>query len=412
MRALRVLLVIVASCGSSPPAQSAAPVASTTPSKPSRDPCRAAIASVLGHAPITIRLLSDKNASDYDAWLRALAAESPTVTYRWIALGAEDARDYAKIVGLEGNGVVLETGVDREIALLSPEAIEQAARTLVHAPPGDECRGAVVAPSASTSSPGPLDFHSEPLVAADLYARATSLRIDDVTLVRDGASWKVSPSNVPADEANVRKAFEALAETKLREAIAPDASLLLSKHIVVMAGSETLLDVTVGRSGHRGTALRLAGAPQARVAGAFSDWVFRREPRMWRERKIWELDTNDVRRVEITNGRTSLVMTKHATQWQATLDGRPVTLAPSRIEGMLNAYRHPYAEDLPTDADVGKDAGTIRFTMARGPARVMHVGAKRADGTFPARVDGDSTVYAIPSYTAGFVADPAVWRTP
>lgn len=365
---------------------------------------------MLGHAPITIRLLSGGAA--YDAWLRALASESPSITYRWIAPDGADARDYARAVGLEGNGVVLETGVDREIALLSPEAIERAARTLVHAPPGDACRGAVVAPSASTSSPGPLDVHTEPLVSGDLYARATSLRVDDVTLVRDGASWKVSPSNVPADEANVRKAFEALAETKLRDAIAPDASLGLSTHVVVTAGAETLLDVTVGRTGSRGTALRLAGAAQARIAGVFSHWAFRREPRMWRERKIWELDTNDVQRVEITNGRTSLVMTKRATQWLATLDGRPVTLAPVRVEGMLNAYRHAYAEDFPTDADAGKDANVIRFTMAHGPAHVMHVGrAKRADGTFPARVDGDPIIYAIPVYTASFV-DVAGWRAP
>jgi hypothetical protein len=361
------------------------------------------VASVLGHAPVVIRFFADTEGAANDAWFRALASASPSITYRWIATSGEDARDFMKAVGLQGSGFVIESGVDREIAAPSLEAFERAARELVHAPAGDVCRGAVAPPITNASSAGVLDVHAEPL-AGDLRPRATSVRIDEpnrsVTLVKDGAHWKVSPPGVPADEANVEKIFETLAEAKMRDAIPADASLDLTTHVVVTAGTETLLDFTIGRDGHRGTAIRLAGAPTARVASPLATWALRRELRNWRERTIWQLDTNDVQRVEITNGRSSNVLTKRNGQWQA------------RAEQMLGAYRHPISENFPSDTDVGKDASVVRFTMAHGPARVMRIGAKRADGTFPARVEGDPTLYAISSYTASFVVDPAIWRTP
>jgi len=415
VRTLPILLFGVACCGAPEPSRPVAPIATATLPNPAPDPCILAVGSVVGHAHVTIRLLSGDEGASYDAWLRALASASPTITYHWVAPNDEDARAWARAVGLEGSGVVLETGVDREIATPSLEGIERAARVLVHAPPGNACAGAVAPKVMSTSSPGALDVHTQPL-AGDLSARATSLRIEDpnrsVTLVKDGARWKVSPLDAPADETNVQKAFEALAEAKMRDAIPPDASLDLTTHIVVMAGTETLLDVTIGRGGHRGTAVRLAGAPEARIVGVLSVWALRREARFWRDRKVLEIDPREVQRIDITNGRTAIVATRRGAQWPVTLDGRPVTPPPMRAEDMLNAYRHLTAEDFPTDGDVGKDATTVKFTMAHGPARVVRIGAKRADGTFFARADGDSTVYAIPAYPASYATDVVRWRAP
>jgi hypothetical protein len=260
-----------------------------------------------------------------------------------------------------------------------------------------------------------------PVLTKEQVARISKLEIragaSAVTVERSGSSWRVvSPLSGQADAETVRKAIENLTEMRVGEVIANgttvDANLGLSAkdalHVIASAGADHLLDVTIGRSGERGTAVRVAGSDAVRLMLGVSRWLFDAQPKRWRRTQLWQFDKSEVLQVRIESARGKWLFDRTPAGWKAT------ALAPDRVVDLVNAFRQLRADDFAEQgADTGLDSAsapsTVRFVLGGGRQQTIEISASRKGGGRYARVPGDSTIYVISEYTGAW-SEPSVER--
>ena len=346
-----------------------------------------------GNAPVAHGAMSMMMPPAGDARLQQLAPSyAPQLTSAFrVLMNAIDARAVDDEVRACSSLLVAE----EDATSVTPAATNHASRY-----------PRALAPGARTS-----------VLEKDAAARITRLQIrgpkGSSILQRNGAVWRVvSPVAAEADVEHVRQAIENLTEMTLDEAIAngSGAEGMLgiagdeALHVVASAGTETLVELTLGRSGSRGTAVLSKASPGVRVARGCSRYLLERES--WRRSAIWNFERDEVKRVEVQVGVRKWAFDRSkGGVWAGSLDGKAfAAVSPEQIDALINGFRHLQASGFAEPgADTGVDAGNaVRFELNSGRRVSLHIGkaAKVPGGGRYARVDGDPTIFVIDEYAA------------
>ncbi len=367
------------------------------------------------HAPATVFVVSSSlMPSNPFAW----AGNAPRVEAMGVPLpGDKELQSLAQgyVPHLQRTIVALMNAIDARVA-----GDDVRACNAVYL--GDKSALAATAAGATAArAPAHAAFPAAvPLAPSDLTARATAILIEyrgrTISLARDGGAWSVSigSGRAAANEDNVRALLDDLASARVAEPLGSgggvDAALALvpndATRVVVSAGSDTVLDLAIGRRGALGTAVRLRGTAEAQLATGLSQYLYERELRDWRDRRIWELDAAGVRRIELRTPRGAWVLARDGGGWRATLDGRPFTsLSQDRVRDLVAAFRHLLAEDFADAAAASAFSGAsvIRFDLDGGKRAVLRVGAPagaKEGASRYAQAEGNPTVYEISAYQA------------
>jgi hypothetical protein len=144
-------------------------------------------------------------------------------------------------------------------------------------------------------------------------------------------------------------------------------------------------------------------------------WLFDARPNRWRRAQIWEFDQGEVKQVRLEGPREKWIFDRTPAGWSGTANGRPIpNLSTGRVMDLLRAFRSLRADDFAEEgADTGLDASstvsTVSFVLAGGRRQTIAIAKTRKGGGRYARAAGDSTVYVIPEYVAGW-SEPTLRR--
>jgi hypothetical protein len=224
----------------------------------------------------------------------------------------------------------------------------------------------------------------------------------DVTLVKKGEEWRLSePVDALANQANVKSLLDSLKSIKSSEVIDTGkaeyakykVSDELAVHVVLSKENGTVLDAYFGENGGRGQMTRLAGKDGVFAVKGYSDYLFNRDVKSWRDLSLLKFEEGDVTAVAIQNEHGSFNFEKKGDSWTAKFKpakggggGELEKFDSAKVGDMIRAYRmlnaDNYAEKGKTAADLGleKPSATVVFSMKDGGKKEVKVGAT-AEGT-------------------------------
>lgn len=243
----------------------------------------------------------------------------------------------------------------------------------------------------------------------------------DVTLVKKGEEWRLEqPMDALANQANVKSLLDSLKSIKVSEAIDSgkteyakyQVSDELATHVVLSKDNGTVLDAYFGENGGRGQMTRLAGKDGVFAVKGYSDYLFNRDVKGWRDLSLFKFEENDVTTVHIENSNGSFDFARGASDFSGKVKpakgaaGDIPNFQPSKVSDLIRAYKSlnadNFAEKGKSASDLGLDkpVGSISFTLKDGAKRDVKVGAT-AEGTSRwAQVSGKDEFFSISSWAA------------
>jgi hypothetical protein len=174
--------------------------------------------------------------------------------------------------------------------------------------------------------------------------------------------------------------------------------------VVAQAGGAKVIDFVSGRTGGRGTAMRVEGA-ELRAGRSFSRYLFARDLTHWRKTSMVEFQADAVKQIQLENAQGKWVFDRTSKGWTGTLNGRAIPkLSSSRVRDMITAFRKLSADDFAAPgADTGLDKKPPALSfMLEGGRRVRVEAGKPTKGGRFARVEGDAVIYVIGSWSAAW----------
>jgi hypothetical protein len=247
----------------------------------------------------------------------------------------------------------------------------------------------------------------------------------DVTLAKKGEEWRVEqPMDAMANQANVKSLLDSLKSLKVTEAIDTgktdyakyQVSDDLGVHVVISKENGTLLDAYFGENGGRGQMTRIAGKDGVYAVKGYSDYLFNRELKAWRDLSLFKFEENDVTNVQVQNSNGTFDFTRGASEFTAKYKpakgagGELPKFQPSKVSDLIRAYKSlngdNFADKSKTASDLGLDkpVGTIVFTLKDGAKREIKVGASSEGTSHWAEVSGKPEFYSISSWAADWAS--------
>jgi hypothetical protein len=181
-----------------------------------------------------------------------------------------------------------------------------------------------------------------------------------------------------------------------------------------------VLDAYFGENGGRGQMTRIAGKDGVYAVKGYSDYLFNREVKAWRDLSLFKFEEGDVTAVTIDNEHGSYGFTKDGDAWKAKFKkgkaGPPKDIErfeSSKVMDMVRAYRmlnaDNFAEKSKTSADLGLDkpSASVVFTLKDGGKREVQVGATSEGSSRWAKVSGKDDFFSVSSWAADWaLAEP------
>ncbi|MGC4090981.1 MAG: DUF4340 domain-containing protein [Polyangiaceae bacterium] len=242
----------------------------------------------------------------------------------------------------------------------------------------------------------------------------------DVTLVKKGEEWRLEqPVDAEANQANVKSMLDNLKTIKVSEQI-DSAKTEYAKykvsddtgfHAVFYKDANVLLDAYFGENGGRGQMTRVAGKDGVFAVKGYSDYLYNRDVKAWREMSLFKFEEVDVESVSLDNEHGSFAFSKKDSNWVSKFKGKGAAgeikkFDSAKVLDLVRAYRtlsaDNFAEKSKTAADLGleKPAATLVFTLKDGAKREVKVGST-AEGTSRwVQVTGKSEFFSISSWAA------------
>lgn len=216
-------------------------------------------------------------------------------------------------------------------------------------------------------------------------------------------------------------------------------------HVVAYKGGVAIIDVWLGAQKSRGQMVRLGNDQSATVwsVSGVSAFSFDKGPKDVRDRKVWDLNRDDIVFVELKNGKGTFQFTKNEIPaasadagasgdatvaakgdaggdaaaaplaWNGTVDGKPITgLEVPKVDDLLNAFALGgvlNADDFGDgkgDAETGLGAPDVSvFSFKKKDGTMMRITLGKTDGTKRfARKDGDGTIFLLSEGPSGWAA--------
>jgi len=254
-----------------------------------------------------------------------------------------------------------------------------------------------------------------------------------VTLVKDGEHWVLSePLKAKAADENVKSLLDNLPELEVKERIAPgtesyaayeltdDKALKLS----AFEGDKPVLQLCFGKGGSRGQSMRIVGTDGVFAVKGYSSYLYGRDVKGWRDRKIASVDTAKVKTMTVANENGTFTFERESgsgeeAKWKAKVKAPKATAAKelekfdnAKAADLLRAFKDLTAVDFgdgkqPGELGLDKPVATVTFTLEDGTSSVIDFGAT-AEGTNRwARKAGVDQLFSISSWTAGWATADA-----
>ena len=249
-------------------------------------------------------------------------------------------------------------------------------------------------------------------------------------LEKKGENWSlVSPIAAKGNGQNIKLALDNIKELKVREQISsnPDADLLKNYEldaakgvrVLIEKGGKALVDATFGKSGGRGQLLTVAGTPGIFAAIGFSNFLFTRDAKGWRDIEVLKFEDEKTTGLHYEVGGKTLDFALDGAAWKGTEGGKPLErFDGEKVKDALRSIKQLNADDFggtKTDAELGLDkpVSVVTVTLKEGPALKVTVGGETASKGRWVKRDGAAEATALPSYAVDWlVPDAARFQKP
>ncbi len=258
-----------------------------------------------------------------------------------------------------------------------------------------------------------------PAIARDSVDTVAILRAGDTSLLarRDTGDWTVN--GYPAERSAVGRLLEALADTlrvaePVAERTASHPGLGVDSaggtRVRVAGGGGAIAELVVG---HRspdldGGYLRRAGDSTVYLVRGPLAELLGQGPNEWRDRRMGGVTPDSVAGIEVTRAGTSYALRRGDSGWRF-LGSRPATDS-AAVARLLEAYRRLEGAGLASAAQADSarfDPADRRVRLLQGDGSpLLTLALDSAAGGLLARVDSDSVVYRMDSWTADRLAPP------
>jgi hypothetical protein len=180
-------------------------------------------------------------------------------------------------------------------------------------------------------------------------------------------------------------------------------------HVTAWKGGDKKVDELFGKSGAAGQLVLVSDKPTSVwAAKGFSSYLYKKEPKDFRDKELLKFDDGSVAHVTIENTHGTFSFTK-ADKWAATLDKKPIArFDEDKVKDMLRAYKALNADDFGDGkslAETGLDKPDARVTieLKDGAGRYELALGKVSTGTnhWAKRADSD-TIVQISNFASDF----------
>jgi hypothetical protein len=257
--------------------------------------------------------------------------------------------------------------------------------------------------------------------------------VQKVTLVKDGENWALSePLKARAAAENIKSVLENLPEIEFKERIAAgvdayatyDLTEDKATKVTVFEGDKQVLQLYFGKGGSRGQTARIAGTDGVFAVKGYSAYLYGRDVKGWRDRKIASVDTAKVKSMKVVNENGTFEFTRDAgagddAKWKAKHKAAKAPAAKelekfdnAKAADLLRAFKDLTAVDFGDDkkpADVGLDkpVATVTFTLEDATSSVVEFGSTAEGSNRWARKVGNEQLFSVSSWTAGWATAEA-----
>jgi len=261
-----------------------------------------------------------------------------------------------------------------------------------------------------------------PGFAADQVS-SIQIKIKDkeVRLNKEGDTWLVATAdNYPADQESVTRMLDTFAELKSKLTASKSAAKHFQFEVDVINGisvmimgksdEDVLAHLFVGKMGsdYTSTYIRKAEQDAVLLADGYLKSLFDKGERGWRDRKIFDFDTNQVQRLTLTSQEkgTITIESQGDGNWQI-LEPEVSPGKKDVVDRIINEISKLSADSFaekkePTEegADPLKEykldepQSTVTVDMKDGSVRILHVG-DQSNQNFYVKREGQNTVFML-----------------
>lgn len=249
-----------------------------------------------------------------------------------------------------------------------------------------------------------------------------------VKLEKKGTEWRVtSPVDAPADQEAAKSAVEKLddltasnvAAVRKENHAALEIDDAQAVRVTVRHGSSVIADLLVGATVGSNTMVRQAGKDTVYAVSGSIKWNFSKELKDWRDKKIVDVEANQVTGVSLTNSSGTLAFSKTGEDWQPAAGTNVERFSSSKTRALVSTFTRLRASDFAAAGVTAEQAGItetsprVTLTVARpapdggvAPAPetiVLKLGTENGDEGDKKHYlmrDGDPVVYQVAKFSA------------
>jgi len=230
-----------------------------------------------------------------------------------------------------------------------------------------------------------------------------------------GKDWRISK---PVDYAADKYAADTAAEKMEKLEFGDLVSELPAKHaeyevddkagvrVVASDGAKTLADVTFGKVEGDFTMLRVAGKNQVYQAVGSLRFVLERELKNWRQRTIISFKQEDARKLEVTTGESTVVLSRPEDKkpWKVESSPTPIDrLDEAAVSTLLSSLYAFSAVDFadgvkPEKSGLDKPTAKVTASFKSGAPVTLLIGGHQGDDYWVQK-QGEPQVFTVKKYS-------------
>jgi uncharacterized protein DUF4340 len=272
---------------------------------------------------------------------------------------------------------------------------------------------------AGAGEPHPLVPALDPAAVARIEIRGDAGKT--LNLAKSGTTWTLAEADgYPADGSKVETLLSDLKKLQVRRPIVTssryhetlkvtDAGAERRIRVYPQTGNDPVVDLLVGSSPSYGaTNVRVAGDDRVYEVRDLRTYDIRPDPGSWIDRKLVDMPAEDVTKIAIHEGSTTIGLSKSGTTWTMTQPAGDADAA--KVDAWLRGILGILATEPAGKADKPElgfesPAATVELTKTKDNATetvVLRIGgsAPGAEGQRYARRDGASHAVILSSWDA------------
>jgi hypothetical protein len=241
-------------------------------------------------------------------------------------------------------------------------------------------------------------------------------RQDTVNLARRDQLWIIDGSHpLPADTASVHRALESVAKFKTSQLASKNVSKFgvfevdsTGAQVKLYAGSDQpAIELILGKATPEGgTYIRPAGKDQVYSSPDRVRSLFARNSRAWQDRKMFDLEPNEMSKLTVEHGDSTFVFEKNAEGKWSLVKPDSFEVKQEEVDPLLRGICKLTANGF-TEAPVAPDTvglagkpATLRVKAEKldGAGIELQVGKQGADALYYAKAVGRDWIYKIAKY--------------